>query len=70
MKVRKAIVECFFVLIAPMTVCVRSKFSLLISLRYDSSREGLVGGGGGNKGGVPWDRSSGVRNQDVITLKK
>lgn len=44
MKVRKAIVECFFVLIAPMTVCVSSKFSLLISLRYDSSREGLVGG--------------------------
>lgn len=67
MKVRKAIVECFFVLIAPMTVCVSSKFSLLISLRYDSSREGLVGG---NKGGVPWDRSSSVRNQDVITLKK
>ena len=67
MKVRKAIVECFFVLIAPMTVCVSSTFSLLISLRNDSSREGLVGG---NKGGVPWGRSSGVRNQDVITLKK
>ena len=67
MKVRKAIVECFFVLIAPMTVCSGSKFSLLVSPRNDSSWEGLVGG---NKGGVPWGRSSGVRNQDVITLKK